>query len=93
MSKDMIVAKMTQECDDLAASFWRQEASSRGQIYEKWLKKVSQVSDIIEKNRLQSCYFSSNRLESANTNALKRVARSKSNKSNRKVTKKSDLNL
>ena len=93
MSKDMIVKQLTRECDDLAASFWRQEASSRGLAYEKWLKKVSQVSDIIEKNQLQPCYFSSNRLESANTNAFKRVARSKSNKSNRKVTKKSDLNL
>ena len=93
MSKDMIVAKMTRECDDLATRYWELAASSRGQAYENWLKKISQVSDIIEKNRLQSCYFSSNRLESANTNAFKRVARSKSNKSNRKVTKKSDLNL
>ena len=89
----MIVKQLTRECDDLAARFWQQEASSRGLAYEKWLKKVSQVSDIIEKNRLQSCYFSSKSLESANTNDFKRVARSKSNKSNRKVTKKSDLNL
>jgi len=86
----MIVKQLTRECDMLAASFWQQEASSRGQIYEKWLKKVSQVSDIIEKNRLQSCYFSSKSLESVNTNAFKRVARSKSNKSNRKVTEKID---
>jgi len=86
MSKDMIVKQLTRECDDLAASFWRQEASSRGQIYEKWLKKLSQVSDIIEKNRLQPCYFSSNRLESVNTNVFKRSESSKSNKSNTKVT-------
>ena len=86
----MVIKQLTRECDDLAASFWRQEASGRGPIYEKWLKKLSQVSDIIEKNRLQPCYFSSNRLESANTNAFKRVARSKSNKSNTKVTEKID---
>ena len=92
MSKNLEITQLTRECDDLAASYWRLEASGRGQAYEKWLKKVSQVSDIIKKNRLQSCYFSSNRLESANTNAFKRVARSKSNKSNRKVTKKIDLN-
>ena len=93
MSKDMVIRQLTRECDDLAASFWQREASGRGLAYEKWLKKVSQTADIIEKNRLQPCYFSSNRLESANTNVFKRVARSKSNKSNRKVTKKSDLNL
>ena len=93
MSKDMIVKQLTRECDNIATRYWGQDASSRGRVYAEWLKKVSQVSDIIEKNRLQPCYFSSNRLESANTNAFKRVARSKSNKSNRKVTKKSDLNL
>ena len=82
----MVIRQLTRECDDLAARFWQREASGRGQAYEKWLKKVSQVSDIIEKNRLQSCYFSSNRLEPANTNAFKRSGVSKSNKSNRKVT-------
>jgi len=82
----MIIKQLTRECDMLAASFWRQEASGRGPIYEKWLKKLSQVSDIIEKNRLQPCYFSLNRLESANTNAFKRSRVSKSNKSNTKVT-------
>ena len=89
----MIVKQLTRECDNIATRYWGLAASSRGRVYVEWLKKVSQVSDIIEKNRLQPCYFSSNRLESANTNAFKRVARSKSNKSNRKVTKKSDLNL
>ena len=82
----MVIKQLTRECDDLAASFWRQEASGRGLAYEKWLKKVSQTADIIEKNRLQPCYFSSNRLESANTNAFKRSKVSKSNKSNTKVT-------
>ena len=93
MSKDMIVKQLTRECDNIATRYWQLEASGRGRAYLEWLQKVKQTSDIIEKNRLQPCYFSSNRLESANTNAFKRVARSKSNKSNRKVTKKSDLNL
>ena len=86
MSKNLEIAQLKRECDNLATRFWQLEASGRGRGYEKWLKKVSQVSDIIEKNRFQSCYFSSNRLESANTNGFKRSKVSKSNKSNRKVT-------
>jgi len=82
----MIIKQLTRECDDLAASFWRQGASGRGLAYEKWLKKVSQVSDIIEKNRLKPCYFCSNRLKFANTNGFKQLHGSKSNKSNTKVT-------
>jgi hypothetical protein len=87
-----MIKQLTRECDNLATRFWRQEASGRGRGYLEWLQKVRQTADIIEKNRLQSCYFSSNCLESANTNAFKRVVRSKSNKSNTKVTKKIDLN-
>ena len=82
----MVIKQLTRECDNLATRFWRLEASGRGQGYLEWLQKVKQTADIIEKNQLQSCYFSSNRLESANTNGFKRSVGSKSNKSNRKVT-------
>ena len=48
MSKDMIVKQLTRECDDLAASFWRQEASGRGQSYKKWLNQVKKTVDFIK---------------------------------------------
>jgi hypothetical protein len=86
MSKEIVIRQLTRECDNLATRFWQLEASGRGRGYLEWLQKVRQTADIIEKNRLQSCYFSSNRLKSANTNGFKRSGVSKSNKSNRKVT-------
>jgi len=42
------VTQMTQECDKLAASYWRGEASSREQGYELWLKEVKKVSHFID---------------------------------------------
>ena len=53
MSKDKTtwnrkVERMTQECDNLAASYWRGEASSREQGYEEWMKKVKKISHFID---------------------------------------------
>ena len=84
MSKDMIVKQLTRECDDLAARFWQLEASGRGQAYLEWLQKVKQTADIIEKNRLNVLYFYPNRLESANSNASRRSASKKVEKSREK---------
>jgi len=39
---------MSNKCDDLAASYWRGEASSREQGYELWLKEVKKVSHFID---------------------------------------------
>jgi hypothetical protein len=84
MSKDMIVKQLTRECDDLAARFWRLEASGRGRGYLEWLQKVRQVSEIIEENRPETFYFYANGLESANSNASRRSARKKVEKSREK---------
>ena len=84
MSKDMIVKQLTRECDALAASYWQREASGRGQAYLEWLQKVKQTADIIEKNRLKTFYFFGNELESANSNASRRSARKKVEKSREK---------
>ena len=84
MSKDMIVKQLTRECDDLAARFWRLEASGRGRGYLEWLQKVKQVSEIIEENRPETFYFFGNELESANTNASRRLASKKVEKSREK---------
>ena len=84
MSKDKVIAQLTRECDDLAARFWQQEASSRGRGYLEWLQKVRQVSDIIEENRPETFYFFGNKLESANSNVSRRSARKKVEKSREK---------
>ena len=84
MSKDMIVRQLTRECDDLAARFWQREASGRGPAYLEWLQKVKQVSEIIEQNRPKTFYFFGNELESANSNASRRSARKKVEKSREK---------
>jgi len=42
------VLQMSNKCDDLAASYWRGEASSREQGYELWLKEVKKVSHFID---------------------------------------------
>lgn len=84
MSKDMIVKQLTRECDDLAARFWQLEASGRGRGYLEWLQKVRQVSEIIEENRPKTFYFFGNELESANSNASRRSARKKVEKSREK---------
>ena len=84
MSKDMVIRQLTRECDDLAARFWRLEASGRGRGYLEWLQKVKQVSEIIEENRPDTFYFYGNGLESANSNASRRSARKKVEKSREK---------
>ena len=84
MSKDMVIRQLTRECDDLAARFWQLEASGRGRGYLEWLQKVRQVSEIIEENRPKTFYFFGNELESANSNAFRRSARKKVEKSREK---------
>lgn len=52
MSKNLnfnrTVAKLSQECDDQATSYWKLEASDREKGYELWLKKVQKVSHFID---------------------------------------------
>ena len=84
MSKDRVIAQLTRECDDLAARFWQLEASGRGRGYLEWLQKVRQVSEIIEENRPETFYFFGNGLESANSNASRRSALKKVEKSREK---------
>ena len=84
MSKDLVIKQLTRECDALAASYWRLEASGRGQAYLEWLQKVKQTADIIEKNQPKSCNFFVDRLESANTNVSSRFAKKKVAKSSEK---------
>ena len=84
MNKNLEIAQLTRECDDLAARFWRLEASGRGRGYLEWLQKVKQTADIIEENRLETFYFFGNSLESANSNGSRRSARKKVEKSREK---------
>ena len=84
MSKNLEIAQLTRECDDLAARFWQLEASGRGRGYLEWLQKMRQVSEIIEENRPETFYFFGNGLESANSNGSRRSARKKVEKSREK---------
>ena len=84
MSKDHRITQLTRECDALAASYWQREASGRGRAYLEWLQKVKQTSDIIEENQSKTFYFFGNELESANSNASRRSARKKVEKSREK---------
>ena len=84
MSKDHRITQLTRECDALAASYWQREASGRGRAYLEWLQKVRQTVDIIDKNRPETFYFFGNELESANSNASRRSARKKVEKSREK---------
>ena len=84
MSRDLRITQLTRECDSLAASYWQREASGRGQAYLEWLQKVRQVSDIIEENRPETFYFFGNELKFANSNASRRSARKKVEKSREK---------
>ena len=84
MSRNHRITQLTRECDDLAARFWRLEASGRGRGYLEWLQKVKQVSEIIEQNRTETFYFFANGLESANSNASRRLASKKVEKSREK---------
>ena len=84
MSKDHRITQLTRECDALAARHWQLEASGRGRAYLEWLQKVKQTADIIDKNRPETFYFFGNELESANSNASRRSARKKVEKSREK---------
>ena len=84
MNRNHRITQLTRECDDLAARFWRLEASGRGRGYLEWLQKVRQVSEIIEENRPETFYFYANGLESANSNASRRSAPKKVEKSREK---------
>jgi hypothetical protein len=84
MSKNLEIAQLTRECDNLATRHWQLEASGRGRGYLEWLQKVRQVSEIIEENRLETFYFFGNGLESANSNGSRRSARKKVEKSREK---------
>ena len=84
MNRNSQITQLTRECDDLAARFWRLEASGRRRGYLEWLQKVRQVSEIIEENRLDTFYFYGNGLESANSNASRRSSRKKVEKSREK---------
>ena len=91
--------EMLRECDILATRYWKLGASGKELAYRLWKNQIQKTVDFIDvfekkssKTRIKPCYFSSNVLESANTNGFKRSGGSKSNKSNRKVTKKIDLN-
>ena len=48
MDKKPNIRQLMRKCDDLAASYWRGEASSRKQGYELWLKEVKKVSHFID---------------------------------------------
>jgi hypothetical protein len=41
------VEQMTRECDELAASYWRQEASGRELAYKLWKNQVQKTVDFI----------------------------------------------
>lgn len=42
------VKEMTDECDSLAASYWRLEASGRGRGYKLWLNQIKKTVDFID---------------------------------------------
>ena len=84
MSKNLEIAQLTRECDNLATRYWQLEASGRGRGYLEWLQKVKQTADIIEENRLETFYFFGNGLESANSNGSRRLASKKVEKSREK---------
>ena len=52
MSKDIkfnrTLAQITQECDNLAASYWRREASDEGLAYKLWKNQVEKTVDFIK---------------------------------------------
>ena len=78
------IAQLTRECDNLATRYWQLGASGKGRGYLEWLQKVKQVSEIIEQNRPKTFYFFGNELESANSNASRRSASKKVEKSREK---------
>lgn len=45
------VKQLMRECDDLASRHWEQAASSRGQAYTDWLKKIKIAADFIRSQK------------------------------------------
>lgn len=41
------IMQLMRECDENAARFWRQEASSKELGYQEWLKSVKKTADFI----------------------------------------------
>ena len=48
MNKKQNLTQLIRECDDQAASYWKQAARDREQGYELWMKKVKKVSHFID---------------------------------------------
>jgi len=48
MDKRPNITQLMRECDDQAASYWKQAARDREKGYELWLKKVQKVSHFID---------------------------------------------
>jgi hypothetical protein len=48
MSKKQNLTQLMRECDDQAASYWKQAARDRDKGYEEWMKKVRKVSHFID---------------------------------------------
>ena len=43
--------QLMRECDEAASRHWEQAASSRGQAYTEWLKKVKIAADFIRSQK------------------------------------------
>ena len=48
MDRKPNIRQLMRECDDQAASYWKQAASDREKGYELWIKKVQKVSHFID---------------------------------------------
>jgi len=48
MDKRPNITQLMRECDDQAASYWKQAARDREKGYELWMKKVQKVSHFID---------------------------------------------
>ena len=42
------MSELTENCDRLASSYWKLEASSRERGYELWLKEVKKVKHFVD---------------------------------------------
>lgn len=48
MNRKQNLKQLIRECDDQAASYWKQAARDREKGYEEWMKKVKKVSHFID---------------------------------------------
>ena len=48
MDRKPNIRQLMRECDDQAASYWKQAARDREKGYELWMKKVQKVSHFID---------------------------------------------